>query len=89
MIGLDFNLEMLALARKYQGEVTERLGYDNLSLGERAAGFPVRSTGAREEARKRLPGGATYLAAEGKAVCVNHPLQHGQRTIAAAETAGD
>ena len=30
IIGVDFNPEMLALARKYQREVAERLGYDNI-----------------------------------------------------------
>ncbi len=30
VIGVDFNPKMLALARKYQGEVAERLGFDNV-----------------------------------------------------------
>jgi ubiquinone/menaquinone biosynthesis C-methylase UbiE len=30
VIGVDFNPEMLALAQKYQGEVAETLGYDNV-----------------------------------------------------------
>lgn len=30
VMGVDFNPEMLALARKYQGEVAEKLGYDNV-----------------------------------------------------------
>jgi len=30
VLGLDFNPEMLALARKYQGEIAARLGYDNV-----------------------------------------------------------
>ena len=32
VIGVDFNPEMLALARKYQGEVAETLGYDNVKF---------------------------------------------------------
>jgi ubiquinone/menaquinone biosynthesis C-methylase UbiE len=32
VIGVDFNAEMLALARKYQGEVAETLGYDNVKV---------------------------------------------------------
>jgi ubiquinone/menaquinone biosynthesis C-methylase UbiE len=32
VIGVDFNPEMLALARKYQGEIAERLGYDNVKF---------------------------------------------------------
>jgi len=30
VIGVDFNPEMLSLARKYQAEIAERLGYDNV-----------------------------------------------------------
>ena len=30
VIGVDFNPEMLALARRYQGEVAERIGFDNV-----------------------------------------------------------
>lgn len=30
VIGVDFNAEMLGLAHKYQAEVSERLGYDNV-----------------------------------------------------------
>jgi ubiquinone/menaquinone biosynthesis C-methylase UbiE len=32
VIGVDFNPEMLALARKYQGQVAGRLGYDNVKF---------------------------------------------------------
>jgi arsenite methyltransferase len=32
VIGVDFNPEMLALARKYQPEVAARLGYDNVTF---------------------------------------------------------
>jgi arsenite methyltransferase len=32
VIGVDFNPEMLALARKYQREVSEKLGYDNVAF---------------------------------------------------------
>jgi ubiquinone/menaquinone biosynthesis C-methylase UbiE len=32
VIGVDFNPEMLALARKYQGEMAERLGYSNVKF---------------------------------------------------------
>lgn len=32
VIGVDFNPEMLALARKYQGEVAGTLGYDNVTF---------------------------------------------------------
>jgi arsenite methyltransferase len=32
VIGVDFNAEMLALARKYQREVSEKLGYDNVAF---------------------------------------------------------
>ncbi|MBI3669208.1 MAG: methyltransferase domain-containing protein [Acidobacteria bacterium] len=32
VIGVDFNPEMLALARKYQGDVAEKLGYDNVQF---------------------------------------------------------
>jgi len=32
VIGVDFNPEMLALARKYQGEMAERLGYNNVKF---------------------------------------------------------
>jgi ubiquinone/menaquinone biosynthesis C-methylase UbiE len=32
VIGVDFNPEMLALARKYQGEVAGTLGYDNVQF---------------------------------------------------------
>ncbi|TWT64035.1 methyltransferase domain-containing protein [Rubinisphaera italica] len=32
VIGVDCNLEMLALARKHQGQVAERLGYDNVDF---------------------------------------------------------
>ncbi len=32
VIGVDFNPEMLALARKYQAEVAETLGYDNVKF---------------------------------------------------------
>jgi arsenite methyltransferase len=32
VIGVDFNPEMLALARKYQGGVAEKLGYDNVQF---------------------------------------------------------
>src|SRR5215470_7293320 len=32
VIGVDFNDEMLALARKYSGQIAERLGYQNVSF---------------------------------------------------------
>ena len=32
VIGVDFNPEMLALARKYQGEMAERLGHNNVKF---------------------------------------------------------
>lgn len=32
VIGVDFNPEMLALARKYQGEMAERLGFNNVKF---------------------------------------------------------
>lgn len=32
VIGVDFNPEMLALARKYQGDVAEKLGYGNVKF---------------------------------------------------------
>ena len=32
VIGVDFNPEMLALARKYQGDIAGRLGYDNVKF---------------------------------------------------------
>jgi SAM-dependent methyltransferase len=32
VVGVDFNDEMLALARKYSGQIAERLGYQNVSF---------------------------------------------------------